>query len=103
MGRLRQKRASEIFHPVDPGLKVIDGGSRRTGRKGKAQDWKKTGGAICPRCNQEAVRFRPRDGVCVECVRALDEEQVQNDKKRARQLKFINKHNARIKKRKGAQ
>lgn len=96
------KTASEIFHPVDPKLNVIDGGHRRTGRKGKVQDWKQSGGALCPRCNQEAVKFRPSDGVCIQCVRVLDEKQDADDKKRARQLKFIKQHNARIAKREGA-
>ena len=94
---MKRKTASEIFHPVDLGLNVID---RYTGRKTKARDWKQTGGAFCPQCNQEAVRFRPRDGLCLQCVRDLDEKQDRDDKKRARQLKFINQHNARIDKKK---
>jgi len=97
---MQRKRASEIFGSVDPELNVIDRGRRRTGQKGKAQDWKQSGGALCPRCGQEAVRFRPRDGVCLQCVRDLDEKQDRDDKKRARQLKFINQHNARINKKK---
>lgn len=96
------KKASEIFHEVDPELNVIDRGMRRTGRRGKVRQWDKAGGAFCPRCNTEAVRFRARDGVCLECVRALDEKQDRDDKKRARQLKFIRQHNARIDKKKGA-
>jgi len=99
---MKRKTASELFGSVDPVLNVIDRRYRRTGRKGKVQDWKKSGGALCSRCNQEAVRFRPRDGVCLQCVRDLDDKQDRDDKKRARQLKFINQHNARIAKRKGA-
>ncbi|MBA7465029.1 hypothetical protein ES707_00190 [subsurface metagenome] len=99
---MEKKRASEIFRLVDPHLRVIDGGSRRTGRKGKSEEWEQVGGALCPRCGLEAVRFRPRDGVCLRCVRDLDEKQEADDKKRAKQLKFINQHNARIAKRKGA-
>ncbi|MBA7675876.1 hypothetical protein ES703_84115 [subsurface metagenome] len=97
---MKRKTASEIFHPVDPGLNVIDRRYRTTGRKGKVQDWEKSGGALCSRCKQEAVRFRPRDGLCLQCVRDLDEKQDRDDKKRARQLKFINQHNARIDKKK---
>ncbi len=99
---MKRKRASEIFGDVDPKLHVIDGGQHRTGRKGTSKEWEQAGGTFCPRCNQEAVRFRPRDGVCLQCVRAADEKQDRDDKKRARQLKFINQHNARIAKRKGA-
>ena len=91
----RAKKASEIFHPVDPALNVIDGGRRRKGKLTN-KDWDRTGGAICPRCNHEAVRFRHRDGVCWDCARALNEKQDQDDKKRAKQLKFIKQHNARI-------
>lgn len=98
---MKRRRASEIFHPVDPGLNVIDR-RRYTGRKGKAHEWKQAGGVFCPQCNQEVVRFRPHDGVCIECVRVLDEKQIRDEKKRAKQLKFINQHNARIAKRKGA-
>lgn len=96
MAGTRMKRASEIFHPVDPQLNVIDRGRRRTGRKGKGQDWKQAGGAVCPRCNQEAVRFRPEDGVCLQCAKDLNEKVDRDEKKRARQLKFIKQHNARI-------
>ncbi len=98
----RIKKASEIFHPVDPELHVIDRGRRRTGRKGKAEDWELSGGALCSRCGLETVKFRPRDGVCPLCVRDLEEKQDRDDKKRAKQLKFIHQHNARIAKRKGA-
>ena len=96
----RFKKASEIFHPVDPKLNVIDRG-RRPGRKGKVKDWVKSGGAICPRCDQAAVRFR-QNGVCIVCAQELIEKQDRDDKKRARQLKFIEQHNARIDRRKGA-
>ena len=99
---MKRKRASELFANVDPQLHVIDGGQHRTGRKGKLKEWERTGGALCPQCGKEAVRFRPRDGLCYQCVRAGDEKQDRDDKKRARQLKFINQHNARIAKRKGA-
>ena len=96
---METKRASEIFGQVDPHLTVID---RHTGRRAKASDWRRSGGELCPRCLKEAVRFRPRDGVCVECVRVISEKEERDIKKRAKQLKFITQHNARIIKRKGA-
>ena len=99
---LKRKTASEIFGSVDPKLHVIDGGQHRTGRKGKSKEWEQAGGGFCPQCGHEAVRFRPRDGLCFQCVRAGVEKQDRDDKKRARQLKFINQHNARIAKKKGA-
>lgn len=90
---MKKKRASDIFHPVDPKLVVI-GGHRR--RKTTKKDWEMARGKVCPRCGQEALRFRPRDGVCTNCARDLDEKQDRDDNKRARQLKFIKQHNARI-------
>lgn len=95
----RLKKASEIFHPVDPELHVIDRGTRRKSRK---KDWDDTGGAFCTRCNQEAVRFRPRDGVCFRCVQQEEEKHYRDEEKRKKQLKFIKQHNARIDRRKGA-
>jgi predicted amidophosphoribosyltransferase len=92
------KRASEIFGSVDPHLKVIDGGTRRTQRS-KQEDWEASGGAICPRCKNETVRFRPQDGVCRECAESLDEKHFEDEKKRAKQLRYVKAHNARIKKR----
>lgn len=96
------KKASELFHPVDPDLHVIDRGQRRTGRKGKARDWEQTGGEVCPACGQEVVRFIPQTKLCIVCDQELIEKQDRDDKKRAKQLKFINQHNARIDKRKKA-
>jgi len=96
---MERKRASEIFGSVDPKLHVINGGQRNTGRKGKVREWNQAGGALCPRCGLEAVRFRPRDGLCLQCVRDIEENQEADEKKRARQLKFISQHNARITKR----
>ena len=97
--KTRLKKASEIFHPVDPNLHVIDRGTHRKPRK---KNWGDAGGAFCPRCNQEAVRFRPRDGVCFNCVRDEEEKKDRDFDKRKKRLKFINQHNARIDKRKGA-
>lgn len=92
------KKASEIFHEVDPNLKVVEGHRhKRLTRK----DWDNAGGAKCPRCNQEAVKFRG-DGVCIQCAQVLNEKQDRDDKKRAKQLKFIKQHNARITKKRGA-
>ncbi len=96
---MKRKRASEIFGGVDPHLKVINvshGHSRKA-----LGDWEASGGAVCSRCKQEAVRFRSRDGVCVQCVRELEEKQDREDEKRTKQLKFIKQHNARIEKKKG--
>lgn len=91
------KKASEIFGEVDPNLRVKD---RRTGRKGKRKEWDLAGGAFCSRCGQEAVRFRPEDGVCHQCARDLNLKQDQDDLKMAKQIKFYKKHNARVDKRK---
>lgn len=63
-----RKRASELFHQVDPSLKVIDGGThhhRRRQRRLTKEDWDETAGVICPDCKQET--FRLIDGVCLQC------------------------------------
>jgi len=63
-----KKRASELFRQVDPGLKVIDGGThyhRRRPRRSTEEDWDKTAGVICPDCKQETVRLI--DGMCPQC------------------------------------
>ena len=92
------KRASEIFKEVDPHLNVIDRGSRRTGRKGTSEQWRRSGGAFCLRCGQEAVRFNSYNGLCTQCNQELIEKEDKEEKKLARQRKFIQQHNARLKK-----
>ncbi len=96
---MKRKRASELFGSVDPNLKVIDASHRHP--KKSLSDWEASGGAICPRCNEEAVRFRPQDGVCRQCADALNEKHFKDEKKRAKFLRFVKAHNARIDKRKG--
>jgi len=88
-----KKKASEIFRPVDPDLRVVEG-HRRANKK----DWEKSGGALCTQCGEEAVRFL--NGVCFQCVRILDEKDEKELKKIARQLKYVKQHNARIDKKK---
>ena len=69
-------------------------------------DWEKLSGAKCPRCGQDAFRFRPSDGVCILCAQALNEKELRDERKRARFLRFMRAHNARIdrsKKRRAAQ
>ncbi len=97
---MKRKRVSEIFGSVDSNLKVIDASHRHP--KKPLSDWEASGGAFCPRCNEEAVRFRPQDGVCRKCADALNEKQDRDEKKRAKFLRFVKAHNARIdKKRRG--
>ena len=96
---MKRKKASEIFAAVDPHLKVIDGHSRRRRRKLSVEaisDWQKLGGAKCPRCGQDALRFRPRDGVCISCAQELDEKETRDECKKRRFLRFMKAHNARI-------
>lgn len=88
------KKASEIFGSVDPALGVID-----RGRRSKTKDWHKSGGATCVRCGKEAVRFR--EGLCLSCVGVADEKLIKDEKKWAKRLEFVKRHNARIDKRKG--
>ena len=99
MAQVKRKRSSEIFAVVDPGLNVVNGGRRRRAKRKDA--WKASGGAICPRCGQEAVRFRPEDGVCRQCGDFLNDKKFQDDKNRAKFLRQVKSHNARIEKKKG--
>lgn len=97
---MKRKRASEIFGSVDPHLKVINASHRH--RKMSVSEWEASGGAICPRCEQEAIRFRPEDGVCRSCADSLNEKHFKDERKRAKFLRFVKAHNARIDKRKRA-
>lgn len=91
---MKKKSASEIFHPVDPRLNVIGGYRRR--KKTTKEDWERSAGDICPRCKKEALRFLPQAGLCFDCVHQSNEKQDRDDNKRAKQIKFIKRHNARI-------
>jgi len=97
---MQRKRASEIFASADPHLRVIDGGTYH--RRLNEADWIKAGGAICPRCGWEAVRFRPEDGVCRQCADFLNDKKFSDEKKRAKFLRFVKAHNARVDKRERA-
>lgn len=65
---MKRKSAAEIFHEVDPNLKVIPGGIRHRIRKSSltSNDWDRAGGASCSRCGRESLQFR--DGVCPACA-----------------------------------
>lgn len=95
---MRRKKASEIFGEVDPHLNVIDGGIGH--HRPKQQEWEASGGARCPRCHQEAVRFRVQDGVCRQCADELNDKKFSDEQKRIKILGFVKAHNARIDKRK---
>jgi len=92
------KTASEIFAGVDPHLKVIN--RRRISKKLSRKNWEDCGGAVCPRCKQEAVRFRPQDGVCWQCAGKLNEKESKEEAKQAAWLRHVKAHNARITNRK---
>jgi len=66
-----RKRASELFHQIDPSLKVIDGGThhhRHRRRRVTREDWDETAGVICPDCKQETLRLI--EGICPRCYNA---------------------------------
>lgn len=94
---MKKMRASELFHQVDPNLRVIDGGTRQ--HKTPLGNWEASGGAFCPKCHQEVVRFRPEDGLCRQCADELNEKHFNDEKKRDKFLRFVKAHNARIDKR----
>lgn len=89
------KRASEIFGPVDPNLKVIDRGRGRRKKK-ELSDWDKLSGAKCPRCGNDALRFRPQDGVCIFCAQELNEKELRDERSKERFIRYMKAHNARI-------
>ncbi len=91
------KKASEIFAKVDPNLRVFNASPYRH----KKSNWEASGGAICPKCGEEAVRFRPQDGVCRQCANLLNEKFFKDEAKHAKFLRFVKAHNARIDRRKG--
>lgn len=74
----KRKKASEIFGPVDPNLKVIDSGTHHRRQHQhrletlNQDDWDKSRGVICPRCNNETLRLI--DGVCLQCSREIVEK-----------------------------
>ncbi|MBA7608588.1 hypothetical protein ES703_15766 [subsurface metagenome] len=89
---MKRKRASEIFGQVDPGLKVIGGGTRHHNAKRRAkklaeitgpppelynpkpstlEDFEAAAGIQCPICHQETLRFFLTpwgEQVCPRCV-----------------------------------
>lgn len=66
----RFKKASEIFAPVDPHLKVIDRGRHKHKRSQEDEMWDRAQGVACKVCGQES--FRLRDGVCIDCINKKD-------------------------------
>jgi hypothetical protein len=95
MGRELRDRLKE----VDPNLTIISGGVRQR-RKSTEKDWAAAAGPKCPRCGEESLRFRPEDGVCRKCAGELDEKEERDKKKRAKWLRQVKAHNARIDNRK---
>ena len=91
---MKRKRASEIFGQVDPGLNVIDGGTRHRNPKRKARDqsltmavseeppvstrhaiteddWEAAVPPLCPNCQQETLQLI--NGICPRCGRKVKE------------------------------
>jgi len=77
---MRRKRASELFHQVDPNLRVIDGGVHRH-KRSTSKDWDKTNGVICSNCGQGTLRMI--DGICIQCHRAKVAEREKRKEDRA--------------------
>ena len=61
------RNVREALRAVDPDLKIIPGGVRRSKRKLPRSDWEASGGLFCSRCGQETVRSF--GGVCLSCYR----------------------------------
>ena len=80
------KKSTQVLKQVDPNLNVAH----------HRNNWDATGGAFCPRCEKEAVRFRPEDGVCRVCADELNEKFWQDEKKHAKWMRQVKAHNARI-------
>ena len=101
--QMKKKTARELFAEVDPHLKVINGGTRKHGSVAQGlepsphkrgvvgsnptrptNNWEKAGGAFCPGCGAEVVRFQ--NGVCVECYNIQESVRITKlaDKQRKR-------------------
>lgn len=81
---MKRKKASELFHQVDPDLKVIDGGTHYHKRKSRhltIEDWERTKGTICPNCGQEALRLV--GGICLQCYNKMIAERERKKEDRA--------------------
>ena len=61
------RNVREALRAVDPDLKIIPGGVRRSKRKPNKNEWEDAGGLFCTRCGQETVRIF--NGVCFICYR----------------------------------
>lgn len=113
---MQKMKASELFALVDPHLTVIDSGHHRRKDKREQQeqedreasprrawtiteaDWLAAGGTFCPRCGEETIKLRPQDKLCPGCAEWVDEKTIRDEKKRAKFLKYMKAHNARIRK-----
>lgn len=84
---MRRKRASEIFGPVDPDLKVIDGGTRRRRKKSPETEWEQAAGVICPECRRETLRLE--DGLCPQCARAKENKREEDQEDSAMKRHYL--------------
>lgn len=94
-GKMRRKKASEIFNAVDPNLKVIDGGihyHKHRLHHSTNEDWEKLSGVYCSNCDQEAMRLI--DGLCPQCynrITAEREEKLGREKEKNYLVRLFNK------------
>ena len=72
------RNVREALRAVDPDLKIIPGGVRRSKRTAGTKDWEACGGLFCTRCGQETVRMF--DGMCLTCYH---EDIAQREQKQA--------------------
>ena len=68
----------------------------------ETSEWERAKGVVCPQCHREVFRVRLQDGVCIPCAYRQDDKYVRDREKRARFLRFMKRHNAKIGKRKGS-
>jgi hypothetical protein len=75
----KRKKASEIFGPVDPNLKVIDGGKHHRhqcqNNHLSQDDWENAKGVNCKICGQES--FRLKDGICIHCLEKKELQDIE--------------------------
>lgn len=70
------KELRRRLQAVDPTLKIIPGGARRSARKTTEADWGKAAGVICRKCGREV--FRSRDGLCFSCWEKENEFEIRD-------------------------
>lgn len=67
---MKYRNVREALRAVDPDLKIIPGGVKRSKSRLDTSAWEACGGNYCPQCGQECVRLKqitPGKWACPQC------------------------------------